>query len=149
MRILNSNTEEIIWSFPITKGIFKKTVVQERQITNHRVIQGENYMGLKLLEDIVVMNQHRVSDSSYASVGVGRYSPRYGSGRSKSRTVGDIAFIYQGKPQIIFSQIYDPQGVARLVKAARKRLLEDIKRAEKVKKAQIQEEEQLRRLVIQ
>lgn len=139
-RILNSNTEEVIWSFPVTKGFFKKTVVQERQITNLRVIQGEGYIGLSLLDDIVVMNQHRVSDSSYTSVGGGRYSPRIGTDRSKSRTVGDIAFIHGGKPFLIFYQIPDLQGVARLAKAARKRLLDDMKTAEKMNKARLQEE---------
>jgi hypothetical protein len=134
-RILNSNTEEVIWSFPITKGFFKKTVVQERQITNLRVIQGDGYIGLSLLDDIVVMNQHRVSDSSYTSVGGGRYSPRIGTGKSTSRTVGDVAFIHKGKPFFIFYQIPDPQGAARLAKAARKRLLEDMKTAEKMNKA--------------
>jgi hypothetical protein len=139
MRILNSNAEEVIWSFPITKGFFKKTVVQERQVTNLRVIQGEGYIGLSLLDDIVVMNQRRVSDSSYTSVGGGRYSPRIGTGRSTSRTVGDVTFIHKGKPSFIFYQIPDPQGVARLAKAARKRLLEDMKTAEKMNKARLQD----------
>ncbi len=129
---MGENTEEVIWSFPITKGFFKKTVVQERQITNHRVIQGDGYIGLSLLDDIVVMNQHRVSDSSYTSVGGGRYTPRIGRGTSTSKTVGDVAFIHKGKPFFIFYQIPDPQGVARLAKAARKSLLEDMKTAEKM-----------------
>lgn len=106
--------EEVIWSFPTTKGWFKKTIVQERQLTNYKVIQGSGHIGLALLDDIVVMNQHRVSDSSYTSVGGGRYSPRIGTGRSKSRTVGDVAFIHEGKPFFIFYQIPDPHGVARL-----------------------------------
>lgn len=141
--------EEVIWSFPTTKGWFKKTVVQERQITNYKVIQGSGHISLTLLDDIVVMNQHRVSDSSYTSVGGGRYSPRFGTGRSKSRTVGDIAFIHEGKPFFIFYQIPDPHGVARLAKAARKRLLEDLKTtekrlktAEKKYEAQLQEQQQ-------
>lgn len=71
-----------------------------------------------------------------------RGSPRIGAGKSKSRTVGDIAFIYQGKPHIIFRQIPDPQGVARLAKAARKRVLEELKTAEKMNKARLQEQQQ-------
>jgi hypothetical protein len=86
------------------------------------------------------MNQHRVSDSSYTSVGGGRYSPRIGTGRSKSRTVGDVAFIHEGKPFITFYQIPDPHGVARLAKAASKRRLENIKTAEKINKARLQEQ---------
>lgn len=60
---------------------------------------------------------------------------------SKSRTVGDIVFIYQGKPYIIFRQIPDPQGVVRLAKATRKTLIENMKTAEKMKKARLQEEQ--------
>jgi hypothetical protein len=140
IRILNSNTEEVIWSSPITKGFFKITVVQERQITNLRVIQGEGYVGLQLLEDIVVMNQHRVSDSNYSSFG-GRGYARFGTGKSQSRTAGDIAFIYQGKPHIIFREIPDPQGVVRLAKSARKTLIENKMTAEKMNKARLQEQQ--------
>jgi hypothetical protein len=141
MRILSSNNEMIIWSFPQTKGFFRTKVIQERQITNLRVIQGDSYIGLTLLDDIVVMNQHRVSNSSYASFGGGGYSPRIGTGSSSSKAWGDIAFIHNGKPFIIFRQIPDPQGVTRLAKAARKRLLEDIKVEEKMNRARLQEEE--------
>ncbi|MFL6487975.1 MAG: zinc ribbon domain-containing protein [Nitrososphaera sp.] len=143
---MSANPEHVIWSLPVTKGFFKKTVVQERQITNYRAIQGTGYIGLQLLDDIIVMNQHRVSDSSYTSVGGGRYSPRVGTGKSTSRTVGDIAFIHEGKPYFIFYQIPDPQGVARLAKAARKSLLEAKKVAEKMNKAQLQEQQQQRQL---
>ena len=54
--------------------------------------------------------------------------------------MGDVAFIHKRKPFLIFYQIPDPHGVARLAKAARKRLLEDLKTAEKMNKAQLQEE---------
>jgi hypothetical protein len=130
--------EEAIWSFPITKGFFKKTVVQERQITNYRVIQGSRYIGLALLDDIVVLNQRIVSQSTYSSIGG---VARIGSTKSTFRTVGDVAFIYQGKPFFIFYQVPDPQGLVRVANVARKRLLQVLK-TEKMNKAQIQEQEQ-------
>jgi hypothetical protein len=136
-----TSPEQVIWSNEVTKGFFKKTVVETQKITNYRVIQNLAYVGLGLLDDIVVTNQHRVSESNYTSVGGMRGSPRIGAGKFKSRTVGDIAFIYRGKPHIIFRQIPDPQGVARLAKAARKRVLEELKTAEKMNKARLQEQQ--------
>jgi hypothetical protein len=146
-RVLTS-PEQVIWSNEITKGFFKKTVVETQKITNYRVIQNSAYVGLGLLEDIVVMNQHRVSESDYYSFGGSRGSPRIGTGKFKSRTIGDIAFIYQGKPYIIFRQIYDPQGVARLAKAARKTFIENKKTAEKLKKAKLQEQQHKKERII-
>ena len=48
------------------------------------------------------------------------------------------------KTQIIFRQINDPQSVARLAKAARKTFIENKKTAEKMKKTQLQQKQQLR-----
>jgi len=73
--------EQAVWSLSLTKGILKKKLVQNRQITNYRVIQGSGYIGPQLLDDIVVMNKYRDSDSSSTSVGGRRYSPRIGTGR--------------------------------------------------------------------
>jgi hypothetical protein len=133
--------EQVIWSNEVTEGFFKKRVVETQKITNYRIIQNSAYVGLALLEDIVVMNQHRVSESNYTSFGGMRGAPRIGAGKSKSRTVGDLVFIYQGKPHFIFRQINDPQGVSRLAKAARKTFIETQKTAEKMKKAPLQEQQ--------
>ncbi len=152
--LINANREycqqqhlkKVIWSNQVTEGFFQKRVVETQMITNYRIVQNSAYVGLGLLEDVVVMNQRRESQSNYTSVGGGRYTPRIGSGTSKSRTVGDIVFIYQGEPFIIFRQIYDPQGVARLAKAARKTYIENQKRAQKIEKAQLKEQERRRRV---
>ncbi len=42
---------------------------------------------------------------------------------------------------MIFKQIPDPHGIARLAKAARKRVIVDMKAAEKISKAQLQEQQ--------
>jgi hypothetical protein len=64
----------------------------------------------------------------------GRYYARfgYGTSRSKGISAGDLVFMYQGKPYIIFEQITDPNGVARIAKSTRKQLLTAIKAAEKL-----------------
>src|SRR5206468_711834 len=67
----------------------------------------------------------------------GRYYVRgsgvsYGTGRSSGKTIGDVAFIYQGQPKIIFQKIQDPSGVVRLAKAARRSMIQQIKNAEKI-----------------
>lgn len=95
---------------------------------------------LQDIEDIVVMNQHRVSQSDYMGTYYGRYA-RIGMGSSKSRskTVGDVIFMHQGRQDIVFSQIIDPHGVARLAKAAKKALILALK-AEERKEKQLQKE---------
>jgi len=143
---LTEAPEQVIWALDITKGVFRKKIVNTLRITNYRVFLGSSYIGLSLLDDIVVMNQHRVSDSSYTSVGGSRGSPRVGSGRSRSKSVGDVAFIYQGAPYFTFIGIEDPQGVARLAKAARKTLIVNMKAQEKIDKVRLEEERRLEQL---
>lgn len=80
------------------------------------------------MDDIVVMNQHRISQSSHMGTYTGRYARvGYGTSRSTGISIGDVVFMYQGRPYIIFEQIADPNGVARLAKSTRKQLLTAIK----------------------
>jgi hypothetical protein len=126
-------TERIVWHNELTKGFFHKHVVDTQRITNYRVIHNNSEISLKDVDDIVVMNQHRVSQSSYMGTSTGRYARfGYGTSRSTGTSVGDVVFMYQGRPYIIFKQIFDPNGVARLAKSARKQLLTSIKAAEKL-----------------
>jgi hypothetical protein len=108
-------------------------VVETQRITNYRVIQNNSQISLKDVDDIVVMNQHRVSQSSHIGTYTGRYTRfGYGTSRSTGVSVGDVVFMYQGRPYIVFRQITDPNGVARLAKSARKQLLAAIKATEKL-----------------
>jgi PsbP-like protein len=125
-------TERIVWHNELTKGIFHKHVVDTQRITNYRVIHNNSQILLKDVDDILVMNQHRISQSSYMGTSTGRYARfGHGSSRSEGTSVGDLVFMYQGRPYIIFKQITDPNGVARLAKSTRKQLLTAIKAAEK------------------
>jgi hypothetical protein len=120
--------ESIIWSNLRTEGTIKKRATWLEVVTNYRILQysvqqhAANYVSLPALEDIVVMNQRRVSQSSgYGSYGRSRYHIAGTSGsRSTGITIGDIVFISQGRPFITFNQIQDPRGLVKLVKSISK-----------------------------
>jgi hypothetical protein len=139
-------TERIVWHNELTKGFFHKEVVETQRISNYRVIQNNSQISLKDIDDIVVMNQRRISQSSYMGTYTGRYT-RFGYGTSSSTgiSVGDVIFMYQGRPAIIFRQITDPNGVVRLAKSARKQLLASIKVTEKL---QAQSQKQINKTTI-
>ena len=79
---------------------------------------------LRDLDDIIIMNQHGVSESQHTGYYSGIYYSRfgYGSGSSTSKTIGDVVFSYQGQPAIIFRQLGDPNGIARLQSRKKKNL---------------------------
>jgi hypothetical protein len=89
----------------------------------------------KDIDDVVVMNQHRVSQSDYMGTSYGKYT-RFGTGstRSKGKTVGDVVFMRQGKSVIRFNQIADPHGVVRLAKSVRKSVIQALKTGEQKNK---------------
>jgi PsbP-like protein len=130
----NAGDEVTLWHNEITRGIFHKKVVETQEITTYRVVQNKTQILLRDLDDIIIMNQHRVSESQHTGYYSGMYYSRfgYGSGNSTSRTVGDVVFLYQGRPAIVFRQIADPYGIARLAKAERKRILGMIKATQKI-----------------
>ena len=120
--------ESIIWSNLQTEGTIKKRSTWLEVVTNYRILQYSvkqhvaNYVSFPALEDIVVMNQRRVSQSTgYGSYGRSRYHIAGTSGsRSTGITIGDIVFISQGRPFITFNQIQDPRGLVKLVKSISK-----------------------------
>jgi hypothetical protein len=134
-------SEQVLWHNEVTEGFFKKKVVETQKITDYRVYQNSDYITLSELDDIMIMNAHNVSESNSTSMSSGTSFPTgFGSSKSRSKKIGDLVFIYRGTPRIIFKQIEDPQGVARLAKAARKRVIADMKATEKINKAQLQEQ---------
>ena len=56
-------SEQTLWRNELTKGIFNKKVSEVQTITNYRVMQNDSGILLKDINDIVVMNQHRASQS--------------------------------------------------------------------------------------
>jgi hypothetical protein len=107
--------EYVLWHNEVTEGFFNKSVVETQKITNYRVYQNSAYLALSELDDIVIMNQNRVSQSDYSSFSSVRdYSTGFGTSKSRSKTIGDLVFIYRGTPRIIFKQIPDPQGYCKV-----------------------------------
>jgi hypothetical protein len=118
---LNIEKERIVWRNAVTSGIIHKKIVETQLITNFRVISNNFQLPLKDVDDIVVMNQNRLSQSYHTGSYSGRYvRTGFGNSISISETRGDVVFIHLGNPTIIFRQISDPHGVARLAKATRK-----------------------------
>jgi hypothetical protein len=85
--------EETLWRNQVTQGIFKTMVVEVQTITNYRVLRNDSGLMFKDIDDVVVMNQHRVSQSNYTGTSYGRYA-RFGRGstQSRSKIVGDVVF---------------------------------------------------------
>lgn len=134
--------EEILWRNQITQGILKKRVVEVQTISNYRVLRNDKGVMFKDIDDVVVMNQHRVSQSNYMGTYYGRYV-RFGTGstQSRSKTVGDVVFMRQGTPVIRFNQIADPHGVVRLAKAVKRSFTQALKIEEKKNKQLLKEKE--------
>ena len=59
-------------------------------------------------------------------------STSFGTGRSSGKSVGDLVFMYRGQTGMTFRQITDPNGVARLAKAARRSMINLVKTNEKI-----------------
>jgi hypothetical protein len=66
--------EETLWRNHVTEGIFKKRVVEVHTITNYRVLLSDKGLMFKEIDDVVVMNQHRVSQSNYMGTYFGIYA---------------------------------------------------------------------------
>jgi hypothetical protein len=138
--------ENIIWKNEVKTGIIHRKVVETQVITNFHVMQNTTSIPLSEIDDIVIMNQHRESQfqgNRYHFRGSGM---SYGTGRSSGKSIGDLVFIYQGQPSIIFRQIGDPSGVARLAKAARRNMIQQIKIAETQQVKLQREQEKQRKL---
>ena len=140
--------ENIIWKNNVMTGIIHRKVVETQIITNFHVMQNGRSIALSDIDDIVIMNQHRESQfqgNRYHFRGSGM---SYGTGRSSGKSIGDLVFIYQGQPSITFRQIQDPSGVARLAKAARRNMTQQIKNAER-QQVKLQKEQERQRKVTQ
>jgi hypothetical protein len=74
------------------------------------------------LEDVVVNNQRRASNTDSVGFYSGSYRSLSGFRNTKasSRTIGDVVLIAEGKPYIIFGQVADPHGLASVIKSMKK-----------------------------
>ena len=106
--------EREIWRNEVMTGIIHRHVAEVQVITNQRIILNDRTILLKDLDEVIVMNQHRESQGQSMRYQVRGFSTSYGTGRSSGKTIGDVVFMYQGQTGIIFRQIADPYGVAKL-----------------------------------
>ena len=120
--------EEVIWCNIVTEGLINKKATWIKILTNCRVFDytfkqhAGTYALLSVIEDVLVTNKRRTSDSSsIGSYGRSRYHlSGTSSGRTTSTTIGDVDFIAGGKVYIKFAGVTDPDGLAAVVKSLRK-----------------------------
>ncbi len=131
-----AENEDVLWMRTLDEGIINRHVKVLFALTNFRAIEYDfkshecGRVFLSNVDDIVVMNQHRESDSQSSGTyrSTGPYTASSSGERSTtSRVVGDVVFMADGKSMIQFSHVTDPQGLVHLAKAAR----DEIKEAEK------------------
>jgi len=122
--------EQVLWYHEVTKGVFKKQILEKWFITNYRAIKIDFVsnkvarVGL-LISDVVVMNKQRDTSGSRTGVFTGAGRGAFGgvsvsSSSSTSRTVGDLIFMIAGKEVIRFPRISDPDGVEKLIDTIKK-----------------------------
>lgn len=125
--------EDILWFFIRNEGVINKHTIAIVALTNFRVFiySFETHecgrVLLPAVDDVIVTNQHRESQSQNVGVFTGRgrggFAGVYsGSSSGSSHTIGDVVFMSEGKEIVTFHQVSDPHGVARLAKAAMKQL---------------------------
>jgi hypothetical protein len=99
--------EELVW---YNTGIVKKKIAWLQALTNYRVYYYDyvQHLGVSVLipglQDVVVMNQKRASNStSIGTYAMSRYNiTGFRNNRTTSLTLGDVQFIAEGRPCIIF-----------------------------------------------
>lgn len=124
--------EEFVWSHVEEKGVFHKHLKTLWAVTNYRIFiydaEIQKITGLLMmsnLDDVVVMNSHRV----YNSTRVGNYSSfargfgiSSGTSSGKSVSIGDVVFMSEGKSIITLGGISDPSGLKKIAMAVKKEL---------------------------
>ncbi|MDQ6724386.1 MAG: zinc ribbon domain-containing protein [Thermoproteota archaeon] len=126
-----SKGEKIIWKNISTKGPEnKKKVTLLDLVTNYRIFQYNyidhkgSFIWINEIKDVIVNNhRHKSNSNTNRSYGKIRYSiPGYKDKDSKitSTTIGDIVVITEGKPQITFKDINDPNELTGIIKSMNK-----------------------------
>jgi hypothetical protein len=117
--------KENVWYDLHTKHA--RIVVQIQQITTLNIILREQKGTIKIpiseLDDVIIVNEHRIGHGSHAGFSMGRYfTPNYGSGDYDHKLVGDLVFVHHREHKIAFRNIMDPRSIQNLVKAQKKKL---------------------------
>ncbi len=123
-----SDGEQIVWNNIKTKGVLNKKIQWLDLVTDYRVYQYDydsklgNFVLISVIEDVVVNNQRRMSNSNrYGTYTHSRYATgAFGNTKTTSMTIGDVVIIANGKPYVTFGGVSDPNGLARIIKSLRK-----------------------------
>jgi hypothetical protein len=123
-----SSGEQIIWNNIKTKGVINKKIQWLDLVTDYRVYQYDydsklgNFVLISGIEDVVVNNQRRMSNSNrYGTYTHSRYvTGAFGNTKTTSMTIGDVVIVANGKPSVTFVGVSDPNGLARIIKSMRK-----------------------------
>jgi hypothetical protein len=68
--------EQALWRRDLTKGIFRKQIIETQMITNQAIRINQQALDLSVVDDIQVTNKHSRSEGSYTSYG--KYGVRMG-----------------------------------------------------------------------
>jgi hypothetical protein len=141
-----AENEELLWTHTETEGVISKHAQWVDAVTNLRIFQYNfknhlsNYALISRIDDVIVTNQKRISESQssgiYYSHRVGSFRSGRGTGKTttSSITIGDLIFMVDGSPFITFSQIRDPHGLARITKSVKKQATQTEKQIKKIRK---------------
>ena len=132
------NGEVQLWSFVAdTKGFFRIKVIISLVVTNFRIMRIDKednkvlgYILFPQIDDVVVMNTQRVSQSTGYGISTGSYvrtGQRFSSGTSK--TIGDIVFIVNGQ-KISWGGIPDPTGLKNFIKSIKRTMYDPLTKLE-------------------
>ncbi len=124
--------EEVLWWYSVERGVFRKRLERYWFITNLRVCKFDYEEGnveatpLKDLDVVVTEKEHTTSSQR-----IGMYTGKLenivgivgvGTSRTKSRTIGNLLFIREGRVLVKFTKISDPDGVKKLVEVLKRNL---------------------------
>lgn len=125
-----NESEELIWSYIKTDDIINKQIRWLEALTNYRAFTYDfathrcTSVTHDQVEDVIVTNSRRESNSNYYGTISGKYArTSVGQSKTTSRTIGDVVFIKAGQPFLKFAQITDPSSIVKLAKASRKSIL--------------------------
>jgi len=116
------NGEQIFWRRDITKGWIRKKTIEIQMVTNKAVRINDDALDLSKIHRIEIADRHSRSIGSHQgySFGVKGSGVRMmqGTGQSRSRSYGDLAFFHDDMMVFKLEDVEDASGIKRLVKAA-------------------------------
>jgi ribosomal protein L40E len=115
--------EKILWHVAKTGGVFSKYMEWIQVLTNFRMLEYDfqthrsTVIALPSIDDIIIANRRTESETTHT----GDY--KYGVSSTKSRTIGNIVFMSEGKPMITLNGIFDPDAVVEIARSAKQQAM--------------------------